>query len=448
MRIALAQLTVAWCVLAASASAQCTGGTCSPGSSAPAAVVRVVNAAGNQRWYGSGTLVYKDDERGIILTCAHLFRETTGDVSAVFPDGTRFHAEMLAMDRVWDLAALEIAAPAASPVAIAGDYPRPGEVLRSCGYGSDGRYRCNQGEMLGYARPASDQTYETLELTGAAREGDSGGPVFNRQGELAAVLWGTDGRTVGGTYCGRIRKFLAAILARFRSAPQPTAPNLNVPETPLLPVRPPLVGSQIDQLRQRLENLGGELQSTRQRLDHQEQSLGERLERIAGLMTGLKDRLEQAEATVGEGNLRALVREVAGGIAVDHAPGLFETALPALLTALGWTGPPSLALILALRLGTRILRRRLQARKQASSEPSKRRSLNDDYAKQLADVYALSGHSQVADATLGREYDEALRQAEQSSDGTLARWARQVRERVAERFYRIHGESPSPAEPV
>jgi hypothetical protein len=322
-------------------------------------------------------------------------------------------------------------------------------VLRSCGYGPDGRYRCNQGEALGYTRPAVNATYETLELRGAAREGDSGGPVFNSRGELAAVLWGTDGRTVGSTYCGRVRKFLAAIFARFRAPSKPTEPENHTPAAPLLPWRSPIIGDHADQLRQRLEGLGGELQSTRQRLDDQGRSLGERLEKITGLITGLKDRLEKAESVVGEGNLRAIVREVAGSALAEHGPGLLETALPALLTALGWTGPPSLAAVLALRLAAGFLRRRVKKRKQTSAGQGRtQRSLNDDYARQLAEVYALSGHSSTADATLGREYDEALREAAQSSDGTLSRWAKQLRERVAQRFYRIHGDSPSPAEPI
>lgn len=448
MRTICGLLSIACCLLAMPASAQCPGGSCPVGTTPPAATVRVVNAAGNARWYGSGTLVYKDDERGVILTCAHLFREKTGDVTVLFPDGARYQAEVLAVDRTWDLAALGITAPAVAPVTVANESPRPGDALKSCGYGPDGRYRCNQGEALGYTRPALNETYETLELTGAAREGDSGGPVFNSRGELAAVLWGTDGRTVGSTYCGRVRKFLAAILGRFRS---PAKPENRTPAAPLLPWRSPVVGDRADELRRRLEGVSGELQSTRQRLDDQGRSLGERLEKITGLMTGLKDRLEKAEAVVGEGNLRAIVREVAGRAVAEQGSGLLETALPALLAALGWTGPPSVVAVLALRLATRFLRRRVQKRMQTGSGrtgASTQRSLNDDYARQLADVYALSGHSSVADATLGREYDEALRQAEQSSDGALARWAKQLRERVAQRFYRIHGDSPSPAEPI
>jgi hypothetical protein len=66
----------------------------------------------------------------------------------------------------------------------------------------------------------------------------------------------------------------------------------------------------------------------------------------------------------------------------------------------------------------------------------------------LAEVYALSGRSATADATLGREYDEQLSRAEQSSDAVLAAWAKRIRRTVADKFYRIHADSPLPAEPV
>lgn len=60
----------------------------------------------------------------------------------------------------------------------------------------------------------------------------------------------------------------------------------------------------------------------------------------------------------------------------------------------------------------------------------------------------MSGRSATADATLGRAYDEELIRAEQSSDASLADWAKRVREAVANKFYRIHSDSPSPVEPV
>jgi hypothetical protein len=315
--------------------------------------------------------------------------------------------------------------------------------LQSCGFGPDGRYGCNQGRALGYARTLAGTTHETLTLSGAAREGDSGGPVFNGRGELVAVVWGTDGRTVEGTYCGRIRRFLAGLLSPGRRpAPlRPVPPGASPPDTaPPFESRPPGSGSLLEEIRGRLESQG--------------QVLGERIGKIeaaAGLAERLKERIEKAESAVGAENLRALVREVAGGIVGEAAPGLLEKVLPVALGALGWTAPPSLALILGIRLAAGVLKRRAVRRKRGvAGRPGAERAkpaIPDQYAKQLAGVYALSGRSPVADATLGREYDEELRRTEESSDAGLARWAKGLRERVARRFYRIHSEAPLPAEP-
>jgi hypothetical protein len=211
----------AWIVSAV--MGQCEGGACPvPQYVVPAqpqqrphpAVCRVKNQRNHEAWYGSGTLIDSADGRGVVITCHHLFREAVGVIVVTFPGGQSYQARLLGQDPQWDLAALEIANPPSAAVAISQDYPRPGEVLKACGYGPNGRYVCSIGEALGYTRPAVNATYETLEMRGAAREGDSGGPVFNAKGELCAVLWGTDGRTIGSTFCGRVRKFLAGILGR------------------------------------------------------------------------------------------------------------------------------------------------------------------------------------------------------------------------------------------
>lgn len=166
---------VLWCLCGA-ARAQCVGGLCPVAPAVHPAVARVVNQKQDGRYLGSGTLVEKDDTRGIVLTCAHLFRDGAGLVTVAFADGRLFVANVLAMDRQWDLAALEIAPPAAPPVEIAAEAPQPGQWLQSCGYGADGRYRCNQGQARGYVQTVGTSGPETLELSGTARQGDSGGP--------------------------------------------------------------------------------------------------------------------------------------------------------------------------------------------------------------------------------------------------------------------------------
>ncbi|MBN1909751.1 MAG: trypsin-like peptidase domain-containing protein, partial [Pirellulales bacterium] len=412
------------------ARAQCTPGTC-PAAEAPhPAVVRIVNQVGPARYFGSGTLIERDVSRGLIVTCAHLFSDGAGHIVVTFPDGRSFGATLTAVDRSWDLAALRIARPDAEPVAIAEDAPRPGELLRSCGYGQNGRYWCNQGVARGYVVVQGRPGHETLELLGMARQGDSGGPVFNRHGRLVAVLWGTNGRIVGGTYCGRIRQFLAGLLCPPR--PKDTQPNgTTIPGASPDDSR---TETAIGRLGQRIDRLGGHL---------------ERIEKVVDLAT-----------QIDHDRLRAIAREVAGLALSETTPAATKAWLPGLMAALGWTGPPALAAMFALHVGAVVLRRRLGKKQRKSTGATKRLTnrlaggsstvpiTNDQYAQQLADVFALSGRSPTADATLGREYDQELALAEQSSDAALSAWARKLRRRVADRFYRIHDATPTPAEPV
>ncbi|GAG40405.1 unnamed protein product, partial [marine sediment metagenome] len=172
------------------------------------AACRIRNDFGREAYMGSGTLIDKDQRYGLVVTCQHIFRKGKGTITCSFPDGNRYKAVLLNTDGPWDLAALLIKPPPANPVTVASVAPKAGDTVTSCGYGPDGQYWCNRGRVTGYVRTQSTGSNETLELTGRARDGDSGGPVFNTKGQLVAVLWGTDGRTVGGTYCGRVDKFL------------------------------------------------------------------------------------------------------------------------------------------------------------------------------------------------------------------------------------------------
>lgn len=179
----------------------------------PDSVVRICNVTSSHRYFGSGTLVDNNQDRGIILTCAHLFSDGAGRISIEYPGGRVVSGRLISADQKWDLAAISIPGSGVAPIEIADQHPKPGDSVESSGYGQDGSYHTNRGRATGYLRVASGTTHETLELTGYAREGDSGGPVVNQQGELVAVLWGTDGRAVLGTYCGRIRQFMSGLAA-------------------------------------------------------------------------------------------------------------------------------------------------------------------------------------------------------------------------------------------
>jgi S1-C subfamily serine protease len=172
------------------------------------AVVRICNDRGRMQSWGSGTLIARDESCGYVLTCWHVFREGPGTITVHFADQSKYAAKLVSQDSTWDLAALRIARPDVAPVIVAAAFPGQGDPVTFGGFGPNGRYQSGSGRALGYARVGRTTTSETLTVSGAARDGDSGGPILNANGELVAVLWGTDGKTVTGTYSGRVRKFL------------------------------------------------------------------------------------------------------------------------------------------------------------------------------------------------------------------------------------------------
>jgi len=186
------------------------------------AVVRVIVSEGDAMSLGSGTLVDVRGDYGLVLTNWHVVRDVRGPVTVAFADGFRSAATILSTNRDWDLAALAVWRPHVQPVRIADRAPQPGEPLTIAGYGS-GRYREATGRCRQYVSPGGNHPFEMVELSASARQGDSGGPIFNQQGELAGVLFGAGGGSTTGSYCGRVRWFLATVNHRFDSLPA-TAP--------------------------------------------------------------------------------------------------------------------------------------------------------------------------------------------------------------------------------
>ena len=178
------------------------------------AVVRVVVSEGETMSLGSGTLVAVRGRHGLIVTNWHVVRDATGPINVIFPDGFRSGASLLGTDADWDLAALAIWRPNVEPVRLSQHAPQLEETLSIAGYGS-GKYRSASGRCVQYISPGSNHPFEMLELSAAARDGDSGGPIFNAQGELAGVLFGAARGRTAGSYCGRVKSFLNSVSARF-----------------------------------------------------------------------------------------------------------------------------------------------------------------------------------------------------------------------------------------
>ena len=192
-------------------AAPSSGNAHSPTDRPHPAVARIVVPEGNEATsYGSGTLVDVRDQFGLVVTNWHVVRDGTGEVEVIFPDGFRSKARPLKVDSDWDLAALVIWRPPVQPVVIAAVAPQPGDQLTICGYGS-GQYRAATGRCTQYYAPKLDLPQHMVELDVEARQGDSGGPIFNNRGELAGVLFGAGQGTTLGSFGGRVGSFLAPL---------------------------------------------------------------------------------------------------------------------------------------------------------------------------------------------------------------------------------------------
>jgi hypothetical protein len=183
------------------------------------AVARIIVPERDGIAFGSGTLVDVRDEYGLVVTNHHVVGHASGPIEVVFPGGFRSQARSLKMDSEWDLAALVIWRPEdISPVKLADHAPRPGDVLTICGYGQ-GQYRSITGRCTDYYSPSIGMPRELVELDVEARQGDSGGPIFNTRNELAGVLFGAGQGTTLGSFGGRVQGFLATIAPDIGTAP-------------------------------------------------------------------------------------------------------------------------------------------------------------------------------------------------------------------------------------
>ncbi len=401
------------------------------------AVVRICNTTRIDRSYGSGTLIEYAGEP-YILTCAHLFSDGVGEIAVGFAGVSRSKAKLLGVDQAWDLALLTVQESSVTPVAIAEDYPEPGDEVRSCGWGDNELlYRCNIGRVVGYKSTSQNGSHETLVLTGYGRQGDSGGPAFNRQGELVAVCWGTDGQAVYGTFCGRIRRFLRGIIR----------PLVPVDRRPLVPVdrgtpaqvQPPAIATGPPPGNDPVDSLRNPLDRLRDRLEQPspDNGIGDRLGRIEDSIEGFAASAISADA------VRAIVGELVDS--APQSPGLASAAIPAILAGLGWTGPPAIAAVVGLKVLSVLIRRRRRKRVKERAtesaqefppgEPIGSLSRDDEEGRQILQLSRLEGRSPLHDAIVGRiAFDELDKAIDAEPDGSKADWARTLRRTLEDRF--------------
>lgn len=197
--ILIAKLLTLWCSICGAAELR-------------EVVVRIRNQeSGGVSSLGSGVVVALPDGRRAVLSCWHTFRDRIGRVTIYTADGQSLPARVVLKDPAADLSLLEAEGlPEAARVADAD--PQPSADAWAAGYGPTGQYRQYHGRVIRYASAQHDggASAATMVMGGVARSGDSGGPIFNERGEVAAVLWGTDNTsTTNGTPARLIRRLLS-----------------------------------------------------------------------------------------------------------------------------------------------------------------------------------------------------------------------------------------------
>ena len=193
-------------------------------------VVRLIAFEKGGQSFGSGSYIGNSGEYGLILSNWHVVKDGDGLLHIHFPNGFSTFGAVIDSVEKWDLAIIVVSKPPSNvvPLQISRSIPVPGEPLWIAGHGS-GSYRLAGGRCVRYLAPdmpkdGSRPAYDILELSVSARQGDSGGPILNQNGELAGVLFGSDMvRNTAGSHCGRASQFLLRtpmLLSRLPNQPE------------------------------------------------------------------------------------------------------------------------------------------------------------------------------------------------------------------------------------
>jgi len=144
--------------------------------------------------YGTGFFI---DERGLILTCAHVLSGVDDPRNiVVFRDGKPLQARPLKIYRDVDLATLLVDAGKTEPLPLASGGPRLGERVMAVGFPYVDVFRdaipaVSSGHVAGSGRKIvyEDQSVDDLIVTDAfVADGCSGGPLIDGRGRVVGVL--------------------------------------------------------------------------------------------------------------------------------------------------------------------------------------------------------------------------------------------------------------------
>jgi len=355
------------CSCAAQGASAVTAGDLEP------AVCRITNQLNGVVNVGSGTLIDKTEEgrEGLVLTCAHLFREGVGEVLVRFADGKTHRAKLIDVSHEADLAALAIARPRSEPAGIVFELEDP-KKLHACGYGARGVYRCAVGPVVGQAASAGQMS---LLIGDGVRSGDSGGGVFDEQGRLVAVIWGEAQGVTYASYGKPLRQFLGRVLG-LRTGAVYACPGGVCPDQPPVVRRP---------VRERPERPAFPLRGGVAGLDSRWEEFQKQLNELRAVKQDRGDYLTRDELPNFESYARrADVRRVESEVATRHASllerlqtlsgrSVGKAAGTAAVGLLGLSGPAGWAVIAGASVGGWLIGRRMKRKLRGAGGRRRRR---------------------------------------------------------------------------
>ena len=135
---------------------------------------------------GSGFVI---DPSGIVVTNNHVIGDAN-DISVIFPDGTRLKAEIIGKDFKVDLAVLKVKSDKPLKAVKFGDSDRlrPGDWVMAIGnpFGLGGSVTA--GIVSARGRNIESGPYDNyIQTDTAINKGNSGGPLFNMEGEVIGI---------------------------------------------------------------------------------------------------------------------------------------------------------------------------------------------------------------------------------------------------------------------
>ncbi|MFC4521501.1 Do family serine endopeptidase [Cupriavidus pinatubonensis] len=136
------------------------------------------------RGLGSGFIVSAD---GLILTNAHVV-DGAGEVKVKLTDRREFKAKVLGVDARSDVALLRIAA-RSLPTVVLGDSSRvrAGEPVLAIGSPYGFESTATGGIVSAVSRPLPEDTFPFIQTDVAVNPGNSGGPLFNQDGQVIGI---------------------------------------------------------------------------------------------------------------------------------------------------------------------------------------------------------------------------------------------------------------------